>query len=93
MTTVTVHEAKTHLSRLIQEALAGGEVSIRHGRTGEELVHLVVSKPKPKARRVPGSYAHMRPSGSKGILDNGFWDPLTDEEMGLGSDPILDRMK
>lgn len=90
MTTVTVHEAKTHLSRLIQEALAGGEVSIHHGRTGEELVKLIAAKPKEKARRIPGRYAYMRPPGSKGILDNGFWDPLSDEEMGLGPDPILD---
>lgn len=91
MTTVTVHEAKTHLSRLIREALAGGEVTIRQGRSGEELVKLVPARPVVKPRRVPGRLAYQKPAGSKGILDNGFWDPLDDEEMGLGPDPLLDR--
>jgi antitoxin (DNA-binding transcriptional repressor) of toxin-antitoxin stability system len=30
---VTIHEAKTHLSRLIQEALSGEEVVVARGRT------------------------------------------------------------
>ncbi|MCA1661831.1 MAG: type II toxin-antitoxin system prevent-host-death family antitoxin [Novosphingobium sp.] len=91
MTTVTIHEAKTHLSRLIREALAGGEVTITQGRSGEELVKLVPAKPVIKPRPVPGWLAHQRPPGSKGILENGFWDPLSDEEMGLGHDPLLDK--
>ena len=33
MLTVTIHEAKTHLSRLIRRALAGEEVIIAKGRT------------------------------------------------------------
>lgn len=91
MTVVTVHEAKTHLSRLIKEALAGGEVTITQGRTGEELVKLIPAKPAMPRRRVPGWLAHEKPPGSRGILDNGFWDPLTDEEMGLADrddDPL-----
>ena len=32
MHTVTIHEAKTHLSRLIQESLAGEEVIIAKGK-------------------------------------------------------------
>lgn len=91
--TVTVHEAKTHLSRLIREAMAGGEVTITKGRSGEELVKLTPVKPISKGRRVPGPLAHERPPGSKGILDGGFWDPLSDEEMGLGDDPLLDAKR
>ena len=87
---VTVHEAKTHLSRLIKEALAGRNVTITHGRSGEELVKLVPAKPVARGRRVPGRLAHERPPRSKDILDGGFWDPLSDEEMGLGDDPLLD---
>lgn len=86
MTTVTIHEAKTHLSRLIKEVLAGGEVTIVKGRSGEELVRLVPAKPLEKERRVPGRLAHLVPPGSGDILSYGFWDPLTDEEMGLGPD-------
>ena len=33
MHTVTIHEAKTHLSRLIQESLEGEEVIIAKGKT------------------------------------------------------------
>ena len=91
MTTVTIHEAKTHLSRLIRDVLAGGEVTISQGRSGEELVKLVPAKAVAKLRRVPGRLAYQKPPGSKGILDGGFWDPLDDEEMGLGPDPLLDR--
>jgi prevent-host-death family protein len=82
MTTVTVHEAKTHLSRLINEVLAGKEVIVRRGK--EEVIKLVPLEPQAKAKRVPGRFAHL--PGAKGILDHGFWDPLTDEEMGLGAD-------
>ena len=87
---VTVHEAKTHLSRLIREAMAGSEVTITKGRSGEELVKLTPVNPVSKGRRVPGLLAHERPPGSRGILEGGFWDPLSDKEMGLGPDPILD---
>ena len=84
MSTVTIHEAKTHLSRLIREALAGGEVTITQGRSGEELVKLVPAKPVEKARRSPGRYKHLAKSNN--ILDHGFWDPLSDEEAGLGGE-------
>jgi len=80
MTTATIHEAKTHLSRLIKEALAGGEVTITQGRTGEELVKLVPAKPVRKKKRVPGWLAHTLPPG-KDPLEDGFWDPLPPEEL------------
>lgn len=41
MTTVNLHEAKTHLSRLVDEAGAGAEIIIaRHGRPAARLVPL-----------------------------------------------------
>jgi antitoxin (DNA-binding transcriptional repressor) of toxin-antitoxin stability system len=46
MIQVTIHEAKTHLSRLIQQALDGEEIIIAKGKT--PLVKLVVL---PEARR------------------------------------------
>lgn len=82
MTTVTIHDAKTHLSRLIKEALAGGDVTITHGRSGEELVKLVPAKPPAKHKRVGGWLAHTLPPG-KDPLEDGFWDPLPDEHLGL----------
>jgi len=40
---VGVHEAKTHLSRLIEEVTAGEEIVIT--RRGEEVARLVASQP------------------------------------------------
>lgn len=68
----TVHEAKTHLSELIQKACDGQEVIIARGK-------------KPVVKLVPvGEAARERtPGGFEGKI---FWapdafDPLTDEEM------------
>ena len=49
MSVVTIHEAKTHLSRLIQRALAGEEIII--AKRDEPLVKLtVISTAKPVRR-------------------------------------------
>lgn len=62
MKVVTIHEAKTHLSRLIQEALDGEEVVIARGRT--PVVRLVVHE-SARNERVPGRcrglILHMAP--------------------------------
>ena len=88
MATVNVHEAKTHLSRLLARVEAGEEVIIARGT--QEIAKLVPLKPPAPKRRVPGQLAKERPPGSKDILSKGFWEPLSDEEMGFGDDPILD---
>ena len=46
MKVVTIHQAKTNLSRLIQEALSGEEVIISKGK--EPLIKLVVIQKKKK---------------------------------------------
>lgn len=88
MTTVTIHEAKTHLSKLIAQVLAGEEVTIARGK--QPVVKLVALEPPVRKNRVPGRYAHLVPPGSGDILSHGFWDPLTDEEMGLDPDEAAD---
>ena len=50
MKQVTIHEAKTHLSRLIQEALAGEEIIIARGN--EALVRLVLVDSARRQRRI-----------------------------------------
>jgi antitoxin (DNA-binding transcriptional repressor) of toxin-antitoxin stability system len=52
MSIVTIHEAKTHLSRLIRRALEGEEIII--ARRDEPLVRLEVLKPEASARRFGG---------------------------------------
>ncbi len=72
MSVVTVHEAKTNLSRLLQKAAKGEEVIIARGS-------------KPVARLVPiGEIAgRRRPGSMKGILRIGaeFFEPLPRDEL------------
>ena len=82
MKTVTVHEAKTHLSRLIAEVLAGGEVVVAN-RGKKPLIKLVAAEPIVKPKRVLGNLAHTLSSPGKDPLDDGFWDPLPDDELAL----------
>jgi prevent-host-death family protein len=82
MTTVTVHEAKTHLSRLIAEVLAGGEVVIAPRGKAPAVKIVPVDPPRPK-KRVLGRLAHTLPYPGKDPLEDGFWDPLPEEELAL----------
>jgi antitoxin (DNA-binding transcriptional repressor) of toxin-antitoxin stability system len=72
MKPVTIHEAKTNLSRLIQKAAAGEEMIIARG-------------PKPVARLVAiGEVKGKRTPGAlKGILHVGpeFFEPLPLDEL------------
>jgi prevent-host-death family protein len=72
MPTVTIHQAKTNLSRLIERASAGEEIIIARGS-------------KPVARLVPvGAVKGKRQPGSlKGKLVIGpeFFEPLPDDEL------------
>jgi antitoxin (DNA-binding transcriptional repressor) of toxin-antitoxin stability system len=73
MTVVTVHEAKTHLSRLIADALAGEEIIIARGK--EPAVKLVPVMQKQK--RVPGLWKGKMSIGPE------FFEPLSEEELRL----------
>lgn len=66
-----MHEAKTHLSRLIAEVEAGGSVVIT--RRGKPVAKLEAAQPKVAGPRVPGSM--------KGLIkfDDRFFDPLPDD--------------
>ena len=50
--TVNIHEAKTHLSRLLQRVIAGEEVVI--AKSGEPIARLIPFTEKP-LQRTPGS--------------------------------------
>ena len=77
MTTVTVHHAKTHLSKLIAAAERGEEVIIARGN-------------KPAVRMVPAdarvdvsAHPFRKPGRLKGIIafDESFFDPLPEEDL------------
>lgn len=71
-TTVNVHEAKTHLSRLLERAHAGEEI-------------ILAKAGKPYARLMPLESPHPKrqPGGLEGLVidDAAFFDPLPDEEL------------
>lgn len=69
---IPIHQAKTHLSRLIEQACAGEEVVISRGSV--PMVRLVPIQP-PERRRVFGS---MR---GEIAIDEAFFEPLPDEEL------------
>lgn len=69
MTTVGVHEAKTHLSKLLERVRAGEEIVI--ARNGEPIARLCPLETAP--RRQPGLLS--------GTVDEAFFEPLPDEEL------------
>ena len=71
----TVHQAKTHLSKLLKEAEAGKEVIVMRGsKPVAKLVPIEPPTPETK-RRLAGGYEGLIP------LDDSVFDPLTDEQM------------
>ncbi len=70
MKTVNIHEAKTHLSKLLARVRKGEEVIV--AKAGKPVAKIVPFETAPK-RRVPGSAR-----GLVKIYDN-FDDPLPDE--------------
>ena len=75
MKTVNMHQAKTHLSRLVEEAAEGTEI-------------VIAKAGKPRARLVACAPAHKKPrefgwlKGQIWISDD-FDAPLSDEELRL----------
>ena len=70
---ISIHAAKTHLSRLIARAEAGEEIIIARGR--KPVVKLVALAPKPK--RVFGSMKGQFTVGPE------FFEPMSEEELAL----------
>jgi len=93
MATITIHKAKTQLSKLIARAEAGEEIIIARGK--EPVARLTpVAKVKErlpagivKGKRVPGLL-----KGKVSLPDSFFFDPLPEEELklweGSNDDPL-----
>ena len=74
MAIVTIHKAKTQLSKLLEQALRGEEVIIARGKTPvARLVPFVQAQPK-------RGFGSMK---GKVWLDESFWEPLPEEELKL----------
>jgi prevent-host-death family protein len=74
MRIVKIHEAKTHLSRLIAAVEAGEEVVLARGST--PVARLVAIGPGPSARR----FGAMR---GRARVGDAFFEPLTEAELAL----------
>ncbi|AGA32214.1 prevent-host-death family protein [Thioalkalivibrio nitratireducens DSM 14787] len=69
-TTVNVHEAKTHLSRLLKRAHDGEEIILaKSGRPYARLVPLESAPPQRQPGRVEGR------------VEDAFFDPLPEDEL------------
>lgn len=80
---VNVHAAKTHLSRLLEEAAAGREIVI--AKAGKPVAKLVPFEAKPKKR---GGFGADK--GKLWISDN--FDELPDDvARAFGIDPVEER--
>jgi prevent-host-death family protein len=73
MPTVTIHQAKTRLSKLIAQAEAGEEVVIMRGKTPVARLEPIATK---KGKRKPG-----RLKGKVSLPNAFFFDPLPEEEL------------
>lgn len=84
-TQINIHEAKTHLSRLVERAAAGEEIVI--AKAGQPRARLVPLRPPPPKPRKPGSM-----KGKIWFADD--WDsPETNAEIAdlfEGSDDFFD---
>lgn len=82
--TVNVHEAKTHLSRLLERAHNGEEIIL--AKSGKPYARLVPLASVEKPRRQPGRLKGMK-------IPDSFFDPLPEDELrlweeGSPSDPL-----
>lgn len=68
---VNIHEAKTHLSRLLKRVMNGEEVVI--ARAGQPVARLLPYHPRPE-QRVPGDDA------GEVVIEPDFDDPLPEFE-------------
>jgi prevent-host-death family protein len=72
MQQVNIHQAKTHLSKLLEEVAMGEEVVI--ARAGKPIAKLVPMTTKPQAKRRPGAL-----KGKIWIAED--FDEMTPEEL------------
>jgi prevent-host-death family protein len=69
----TIHQAKTHFSRLIKEAEAGKEVIVMRGK--KPVARIVAAEPASPRRRLAGGFERLA------LPDSKMFDPMTDEDL------------
>lgn len=72
MTSVSVHEAKTHFSRLLREIAKGAEIEVTNRN---RIVARIVPPEGPKKKPLLGAFK------GKFELSDAFFEPLPEEEL------------
>jgi prevent-host-death family protein len=82
MSVVTIHQAKTNLSKLLKQVEAGEEIIIARGN--KEIARLSPIAPPPPKSRGYGAW--------KGLVDPipDFLEPMSEEELSLWEDGPID---
>ncbi len=75
MGAINIHDAKTHFSRLVDQAAAGEEIII--AKAGKPVARLVPLAPVEKKPRVLGMLRGLA------VVPDGFDDPLPDDLLDL----------
>ena len=83
MTIVTVHEAKTHLSKLLDRAHAGEEITI--AKAGKPYARLVKLEDAPKFKRTPGGWPELA-----ALADDAMMSPVTGADMDAWEQKMVD---
>jgi len=77
MTIVTIHKAKTELSKLLKRVEAGEEIIIARG--DKPIAKLSPAEPVAKKPRTPGAMKHLLGK----IPDDIWFEPLPEDELKL----------
>ena len=89
MATVTIHQAKTHLSELIRRVEAGEEIVIARGDTPVAILRAY--KRDDIAKRRLAAFGCLK--GKFKNPDSAFFEPMSEEELALwyGGDTMSDE--
>lgn len=77
MTIVTIHKAKTELSKLLARVEAGEEIVIARGDEPIAKLVALTSAEKKNPPRTPGALTHLRGN----LPSNLFLEPMSDDEL------------
>lgn len=87
MTTITLETAQQDLPALIKRVLAGEDIVIGTQDAAVRLTPVTTAQRRPEAEPVCKSYRGRGALKGQLIVGPEFFEPLSDEECGVGGDP------
>jgi prevent-host-death family protein len=83
MATVTIHQAKTNLSKLVARAEAGEEIIIARGKKPVAKLAPVNAEAQPENQKKTRGIAGILKGKIAPVPDSVFFDPLPEDELRL----------